>query len=543
MQTAKIQVIVWFFITIATLTMYHFISVEKTPDEVKQATKEITLAKLAIKKDNIRRDDSLIFYGEISVLSVTLLCALMISRAYQKKLSIHILELRGAKIPLREKDLSKALPVAYDLALAEKMEQQFPEKAFALYEKLTDVRLRELQALTASGRANVQTALPLCENNESPCPGRVRSFYELLQSGEIAKGKPMILAEHEGELLRGSWLDLFSCAVGGQSGSGKTGTLRSYVCQSVLQGFGVWIIDPHYPHNESLQASLLPFIERGFVRVGLPVEICEEVTRTIDRRLQKKESSEIPAILVIDEVLDIMTNCPGAAQTIEKIGTQGRKCKVYGLFAGHSWLAAKTGGNSSLRDNLTAKIVHHMEKKQAKVLIDDSETTKQVQKLKVGEAFLKVIGKEPMAVKIHECVPSDVFRVAEILKVANGENRSSENNLQVDIVAKKQIQHVEMTNVSDCVSESETQSDTTCLNGETQPETQATHSDTWLFDFMEKHELSKVEVADILSVSVSLVKEILRGTRKLTSDRKKQIEEYFTGQKNSSNVLAFKKLS
>ena len=525
MQTAKTQVIIWFFLVILTTLIYKFISTEAAPTDVREATKSIVLEKLVIQKETLRRNDLLVFYGEISALSVALVCALMISYAYKKKLSIHVLELRSAKIPMREKDLPKALPVVYDLALAEKMEQNFPEKAFALYEKMAAIRIKELDALTVRGRLTTQIALPESTNINISAPAQTPTFQKLLESGEIAIGKPMILAVEAGGLIRGTWLDLFSCAVGGQSGSGKTGTLRSYVCQSVLQGFQVWIIDPHYPHPESLQASLWPFIEKDLVKVGLPVEVCKEVNQTIDRRLRTQEDSSTPAILVVDEVLDVMTNCPGAAQTIEKIGTQGRKCQVYGLFAGHSWLAAKTGGSSALRDNLTAKICHHMEKKQAKVLIDDNETAKQIQKLKTGEAFLKVIGKEPIAVKIPECVTADVIRVATLLKVANGQNVSSETFPPVDNDQKNQTPFQVSRGMFAQVSKNETPQSELCLKSETPLKTRETPDGTLILEYMLKHRKSREEIANILGVSVSMVKEVLAGRKKLTSERKERLEK------------------
>jgi hypothetical protein len=559
MQAAKMQIVIWFFLIVSTLAVYRVISAKSDlhilaqsgvkeevlafirkqnadllSDKTKLQREEISLKMIQLKKyqakaqldlERVKLYSDIYLYGVIFLVGSTGLSGVIfvtaIHRERVKRASVHVYKIGASEIVVHERDLGMAAPVALGLVNAEIAGRTTEglKTAIDLCKDVASIQHKQFAAIA-------ETALP--EQPVIDVPVRVPTFRDLLESGEIARGKPMILAEYAGELLRGSWLDLFSCAVGGQAGSGKTGTLRSYVAQSVLQGYQAWIIDPHYPHPESLQASLQPFIDQGLVKVGLSVEICEEVNRTIDDRLVLRESSRVPAILVIDEVLDVMTNCPGAAQTIEKIGTQGRKCQVYGLFAGHSWLAAKTGGNSALRDNLTAKIVHHMEKKQAKVLIDDAETAKQAQKLKPGEAFLKVIGKEPMAVKIHECVPADVFRVAELLKVADGKNDKSVNNsqgvLQVDIIPKKQTSHVVSDVVSLPVSSPVSESETPiCLKSETPLKTLGTPSRTLVMEYMSKNRKTREEMANLLGVSLSMVKEVLAGRKKLTTERKMKL--------------------
>src|SRR5579883_383811 len=81
-------------------------------------------------------------------------------------------------------------------------------------------------------------ALPESDVIES-LPAAIQTFRELIDAGvvqeAIARGQ-MLLGYVEGQLRYGSWLDLYSCGIGGVSGSGKTTTVRFLLLQAVLAG-------------------------------------------------------------------------------------------------------------------------------------------------------------------------------------------------------------------------------------------------------------------------------------------------------------------
>ncbi len=60
------------------------------------------------------------------------------------------------------------------------------------------------------------------------------TFRELLARGELARGKPMILGYEHGVPRRGSFLDIYSAAVAGESGSGKTSTLLFLIGSALI---------------------------------------------------------------------------------------------------------------------------------------------------------------------------------------------------------------------------------------------------------------------------------------------------------------------
>lgn len=64
----------------------------------------------------------------------------------------------------------------------------------------------------------------------------------------------------------GTWHEIYSNATGGQSGSGKINTLLSLIAQSLLQDIRFWIVDYHWPHDESLLAKLEPLRDTAALR-------------------------------------------------------------------------------------------------------------------------------------------------------------------------------------------------------------------------------------------------------------------------------------
>jgi hypothetical protein len=91
------------------------------------------------------------------------------------------------------------------------------------------------------------TDLALTDPTALLSAGTVPSFGDLLSSGRIGKGNPLVLGfdEADNSEVNGTWLDLHSTAIGGMPGTGKTTTQRFLACQTALQGARFAIIDPH----------------------------------------------------------------------------------------------------------------------------------------------------------------------------------------------------------------------------------------------------------------------------------------------------------
>src|SRR5262245_16329347 len=88
-------------------------------------------------------------------------------------------------------------------------------------------------------------------------PPTVPSFAALLDAGKIGPGQPLCLGYDEaGQALMGSWNDLYSCGVGGMTGSGKSWAVAFLAGQSAAAGARIILIDPHAGDSESLTHRL-----------------------------------------------------------------------------------------------------------------------------------------------------------------------------------------------------------------------------------------------------------------------------------------------
>jgi len=439
MKTAKIQIVIWFFLVVSTLVIYRIISSEMTPTYITEATKEITLEKLRMQKENLRRNDALAFYGEIAALSVLLVCALMISYAYKKKLSVHILELRGAKIPMKEKDLSKALPVVYDLSLAEKMEQTFPEKAFALYEKMAAIRIRELNAITSHGRVATQAALPESSlSMPDVTTTKTPTFRELFHSGQFEEGEDLLCGFDDiNKPQHRSLEDLKAVAVAGMQGSGKTLSMAYTVaCLMIQQPSAViYVIDPHAGNKQGLGYILKPLEKTGRLKIVELFEVegfIEGLDAILGGRLDGSDKTENQIVLVIDEMarLSRLKCFETLLKFIERCTEEIRKARILFIGCSQKWTARHFGGRADIRGCIPSFLVHHTKPSQLKLLLEDAgkeerELLRRVER--PGTALLQTSSSsDPSLIHVPLITHADIMQVADFLKVANGENLTSE---------------------------------------------------------------------------------------------------------------------
>jgi hypothetical protein len=309
---------------------------------------------------------------------------------------------------------------------------------------MASVQSEQIKALLGPQRSQ-RFALPVPSVTEPQPMHEIPTFRDMLTAGTIASGKPLVFGyRSDGSPKTGTWQDIFSGAIGGQSGYGKTATLRSLIAQSALQGVAFWIIDYHYPHPESLLATLgelkdAPLITSAEMAIDVP-DILRAVLATIERRKLGQESCEVIKVLCIDEVLEIVKHCPLAGEVIERIGTEGRKMRVYGLFSAQSWKADRVGG-STARDNLTSKFAHRMERKQADMLLQDADQTRIVKKLHTGQALFCPHNGIAEVLTVPYCAPDDMQLVN---KLVNKGANTEVNRQRVDLPVDQPGQHTKL---------------------------------------------------------------------------------------------------
>lgn len=418
MKKHHMQVTIGFFLTVLIITTFKIVTTPPTSERVRIAKDETRIKNLEFYTIFWQRVS---IAGAAGVILAGVIGALSASLAHLKRAQVHTYKIGDSHVVIHERDLSLAAPVALGLMNAEQLKQMNGgmEKAFELSCRMAEIQSQQIRALI--GNRGSLPALPvghLPEPSAAAEPIHVPTFADLLRSGTIGAQQPLLFGFHQGQPRSGTWQEIYSNATGGQSGSGKTNTLLSLIGQSVLHGIGFWVIDYHWPHDESLLAKLGPV--RQLTRYAdMPIDvrtILDDVNACIDRRLKKDEPSTPIRVLCIDEVLRIVKHCSYTEEIIERIGTEGRKVNVFGLFAAQSWKADKV--DTTARDNLTSIFAHYMKPNQAKPLLQDSDKEKLLKKLHRGQmVFCPVMG-EPEILDVPYVAPDDMQTVNRLVNSA-----------------------------------------------------------------------------------------------------------------------------
>lgn len=379
-------IFVGFFLTIsAGVTMKLIAPNPKHDARVQEQATQLEIDKLELQRQHLRRNADLWFYGVIGGLSVAGLSGLIISsglhRAQVKRASVHTYKIGTSEIQIHERDLALAAPVALGLMNAEQLRQMNGgiEKAFELSCRMADLQNQQIRALM-HGRQAAQKALPEKADSEEHFAGHIPTFSDLVRSGELARGKLMILGYQDGVPRRGSFLDIYSAAVAGESGSGKTATLLYLIGAGLIaEGVRYYGIDPHYPHPKSLGFKTKALWEAGLMRMETQkdaiADLLRDIEHLIDLRIAQIDIDTTPIVLVIDELAFLSKTTIGAqlAHTMERVSTEGRKCAIYMLASSQTWLVARSGDSSVVRDTLTSAYIHRIKPKQANLLLQDKE--------------------------------------------------------------------------------------------------------------------------------------------------------------------------
>ncbi len=364
------------------------------------------------------------------VFSMALIFVIAVSRSKIKKASVHKYKIgQASEIIVHERDLSIAAPVAMGLVGAEQMQHANAgsEQAFTWTERFLELNADYVKHLTTRQALQSGTAQHPALTGAEPLvfdDTHIPTFRQLVERGEIAPGRPMILGFDHGVARRGSFLDIYSAAVAGESGSGKTATLL-FLIGSALMSMPVRFIgiDPHYPHPKSLGAKTKPLWDAGLMIMATykddMLKMLKEIDQIIQRRLKQVDVDTTPVVLVIDELAFLSTTSigPEIAQTMERISMEGRKCAVYMLASSQTWLTAKTGGSSSVRDTLTSAFVHRIKPKQANLLLQDKDEASKVKKhvKHAGQALLVPVGDESVVVKMPFTTEADMSYVVGMI--------------------------------------------------------------------------------------------------------------------------------
>lgn len=224
-----------------------------------------------------------------------------------------------------------------------------------------------------------QSALPGLDEVES-LPAPVQTFRELLESGivqqAIREGR-MILGYTGGVLRYGSWLDLYSCGIGGVSGSGKTTTVRFLLFQAILAGARLIMIDPHIEEQEeSLAAQFRQFTGVHIAQPcnDAPASVLKRI-RWLEKERQRRKLAGVksPAIVLVIDEYNALMRVDDVKKELSalllSIAQEGRKFGLFAMLIGQRWSHQDIGG-ADIRTSLASTLAHRFtDEEQAKKLV------------------------------------------------------------------------------------------------------------------------------------------------------------------------------
>ena len=275
-------------------------------------------------------------------------------------------------------------------------------------------------SLSYAPRYSAPAQLGLADAPLLPSVADVPTFAGLLDAGRIGKGNPLVLGFDGAAEISGSWLDLYSTAIGGMPGTGKTTTQRFLACQTALQGARFAILDPHAgAADDSLAATLAPLASAFVCEPASDDKSILETVRYVadvgQRRISGKDADTTPLILWADELTALLgrsTVGDELATLLERIAQEYRKRFVFVCGSGQIWTASRT--TSELRDSFASVLCHRMKRGQARMLLP-TEEAQQVERLQTGHAVLWRTSGATQTIAIPNTTAADVTRVGAML--------------------------------------------------------------------------------------------------------------------------------
>ena len=254
----------------------------------------------------------------------------------------------------------------------------------------------------------------------------IPSFAQLLESGRVGKGNPLVLGYTGEGALYGKWEDLYSVGIGGKSGSGKSWTAVFLLCQSMLLGSHVALIDPHAGNDESMTTRLSPMKRTGryLCEPAQDPKDIQDTVRLITGEVERRERAGrrraelTPWVVVLDEYSTLMRGelVDLLGGMMEYIAQVGRKYNVFAMALGHIWKGTRTGG-TEMRDSLASAYIHRIAPAQARYLtgLTADDLPGGLLELPAGSGYLLSTRGELTRVTIPQMSSDDLARVAGLL--------------------------------------------------------------------------------------------------------------------------------
>jgi hypothetical protein len=256
--------------------------------------------------------------------------------------------------------------------------------------------------------------------------GGVPTFAQLLEQGKLGNGKNIYLGydTEKGEMIPGSWNNLYSVALAGVAGSGKTTTVRFLAAQSALAGAKFAIVDPHGAvgenaegKDESLAGSLAPLSECFLFAPAVDEPQILMAIKLVAGELERRKAGgkrEYQLVFCVDELSALMRRekiAPHLQKLLLDIAQEGRKYGVVAMAMAQAWRGDGIG--TEIRDSFTSNYVHRMKINQARLMLGSALCNEfNVPELPTGRALLYKTDGTAMGVAIPNCTSADMEAVA-----------------------------------------------------------------------------------------------------------------------------------
>ena len=428
---------IWLIIDIGDLVRY------RNDPEIRQAEKEQKLADIQTYPVYKRRFFQGAFWLCVLLASGGIVGYLMKNWGEVQQKLVFPFKFGENEVPVRKKDLALASTIAMGLTSAAQVRElnaglisgaQIASDIYRTIGKSTNYHIQQMVGTPE------QKSLPEAPQKNTP------TFQELLVHGEVARNKPMILCYQNGQPHFGSFLDIYSTGIAGESGSGKTTTQLFLIGSGLLcHQAKVYEIDPHFPHPKSLGAKTRPLWESGLIKKATwkdeILDVVQEVEMILERRLKQEDTDETPVLLIIDEIamLSRTSFFTPIAHCMERIAQEGRKCHIFEMLSSQVWLAEIIGKNSALRDSLTSAYVHKIKPKQANLLLQNKDATDLVKQIrKPGKVVFCPVFDPPTLCDIPLTTEEDMQTVARMLSGENFHKASVTNTFEQPVTSYEQ---------------------------------------------------------------------------------------------------------
>lgn len=256
-------------------------------------------------------------------------------------------------------------------------------------------------------------------------PPGIPSFAQLLDSGSIGAGRPLLLgySQATGEPIAGTWSKLYSVGIGGMTGSGKSWCAAFLLAQSAAAGAKLIVIDPHAGDDESLATRLAGLSAAFLCDVAQSGQQIESALKLASRELAQRTAGGHAAyqvILVADEWTSLLRGKLGDLLTATALdySEQGRKYGCFAMLIAQAWQIDAAG---QVRDRLASHYCLRTRGDQFRYQLGlRGSAPVDSLFLKPGEAYFLSVAGDLEKIVIPQMTAADLARIGGTVKPAFG---------------------------------------------------------------------------------------------------------------------------